>query len=177
MNAESRFGPGPAALDTPRLRLRKARPDDLDAIWRNVWSDASLAATMLWTPTLTREDAEARMTRTLTYQGSFPAYFVCLRETDEPIGFAGVWEKEPGVWGESGICIAAAHQGKGYGKETLTALVELVFGTFGGKVFRYECFHDNTRSAGLCQSLGFVYRCCMNGIRKYDELTREAWGR
>ena len=172
------------SLKTPRLLLRKGREDDLDAIWRNVWSDASLARTMLWVPTLTREEAEARMKRTLAYHAEYPAFFVCLRDSDEPIGFAGVWEKEPGIWAESGICIAAAHQGKGYGKETLTALVELVFGTFGGKVFRYECFRDNTRSAALCRSLGFVYRSSTGGIRRHDgyryvcdtyELTREAW--
>ena len=182
MEAENR--PGPAALDTPRLRLRKARRDDLDAIRRNVWSDASLAETMLWTPTLTREDAEARMTRTLAYQAGYPAYFVCLRDTDEPIGFAGVWEKEPGAWEESGICVAAAHQGRGYGRELLAALVELVFAGFGGKVFRYECFRDNLRSAALCRGLGFMYRSSADGVRERDgyryvcdtyELTREMW--
>ena len=171
-------------LETPHLRLRKGQEDDLDAIWRNVWSDASLARTMLWVPTLTRGDAEARMTRTLAYQAENNAFFVCLRDTDEPIGFAGVWEKEPGAWEESGICVAAAHQGKGYGRELLAALVRLVFADFGGTVFRYECFHDNTRSAALCKSLGFVYRSSADGVRERDgyryvcdtyELTREMW--
>ncbi len=182
MAAEARSGP--AVLDTPRLRLRKARESDLDAIWRNVWSDASLAETMLWTPTLTREDAEARMTRTLAYQAGYPAYFVCLRNTDEPIGFAGVWEKAPGAWEESGICVAAAHQGRGYGHELLAALVRLVFADFGGTVFRYECFRGNLRSAALCRALGFVYRSSADGVRERDgyryvcdtyELTREMW--
>ena len=155
-------------LETPHLRLRRARTEDLDAVWHNVWCDAGLAETMLWTPTLTREDAEARMTRTLAYQAEYPAFFVCLRVTDEPIGFAGVFEKHPGVWSESGICIAAAHQGRGYGKETLAALMRLVFDTLGGSVFVYECFHDNTRSAALCRSLGFVYQSSEPGVRERD---------
>ena len=168
MAAELFTGPFPAELATPRLRLRKGREDDLDAIWRNVWSDAGLARTMLWEPTPTREAAEARMARTLAYQAAYAAYFVCLRDTDEPIGFAGVFEKAPGVWSESGICIAAAHQGKGYGKELLAALVETVFGTLGGETFLYECFRDNMRSAALCRALHFVYRSSEPGVRGYD---------
>ena len=90
-----------ARLETPRLVLRKARAEDLDAIWRNVWRDPDIAKFMLREPTRTREAAEERMARTLAYQAKGDSYFVCLRDTDAPIGFAGVREASPGeaAWG------------------------------------------------------------------------------
>ena len=144
-------------METARLVLRKAEDRDLDLIWKRVWRDERLAATMLWTPTPTREEAEARLERTIAYQRDNYAYFVCLKESDEPIGFGGCREIAPGVWDETGLCIAADWQGQGYGKEMLQALVDLVFRELGGTQFRYSCFHDNAASAALCLSCGFVY--------------------
>ena len=40
-------------METARLVLRKAEDRDLDLIWKRVWRDERLAATMLWTPTPT----------------------------------------------------------------------------------------------------------------------------
>ena len=77
-------------IETERLILRKAEERDLDLIWNRVWRDERLAAMMLWTPTLTREEAEARMARTVAYQRDNYAYFICLKATDEPIGFGGI---------------------------------------------------------------------------------------
>jgi hypothetical protein len=44
-----------------------------------------------------------RLKRTMVYQSQHPAFFVCLKETDEPVGFAGMREEEPGVYEETGI--------------------------------------------------------------------------
>ncbi len=157
-------------LETSRLVLRKARDGDLDAIWRNVWRDASLAETMLWTPTETREAALDRLARTIAYQAFSPGYFVCLKDTDEPIGFAGVRETAPGEYSETGICVARAHQGRGYGRETLEALVSLVFDTLGGRRFTYSCFHDNAASAALCRACGFRFVGSRPETRERDGL-------
>ena len=90
-------------IETPRLVLRKARESDLDSIWRNVWCDDRLAATMLWRTTKTREEALERMKRTIKFQADSYSYFVCLRENDEPIGFGGIREISPGLYDETGI--------------------------------------------------------------------------
>ena len=144
-------------LETERLVLRKAEERDLVAIWNNVWRDASLAETMLWTPTTTIGDARDRLARTIAYQADNYGYFVCMKDTDEPIGFAGVRETGPRTFEETGICIARARQNLGLGKETLSALVGLVFDGLGGHRFRYSCFHDNRASSALCQACGFRY--------------------
>jgi len=144
-------------LETEHLILRKAEPRDLDAIWSNIWRDETVAETMLWTPTPTREAAQSRLARTIAYQKDYYGYFVCLKETDEPIGFAGIREPEPGVWDETGICIARAYQSRGYGKETLGALLDLAFDRLGGRRFCYSCFRKNRISAALCRGFGFAY--------------------
>lgn len=155
-------------LETARLVLRKARKSDLDAIWHNVWSDAQVAQTMLWQPTLTREEALRRMERTISLQSLHFTYFVCLKETDVPIGFGGIREVAPGVFDEMGLCIAPAHQRKGYGKEMLEALVSLAFDKLGGHTFLYSCFRENTPSANLCKNLGFQYTHTDTGTRAWD---------
>ncbi len=144
-------------VETPRLILRKAADADLDAVWRNVWSDEALAEMMLWTPTPTREEAVKRLERTKAYQAENCGYFVCLKDTDEPVGFCGIREISPGEWDETGLCIARKYQGQGYGKEMLRALIDLAFRELGGSRFHYSCFHGNAASAALCRSCGFVY--------------------
>lgn len=87
----------PERIETPRLVLRKAAPSDLYAIWNNIWRQESIARTMFWQTTSTEEEARERLERTIRYQSLHPAYFVCLKETDEAIGFAGIREREPEI--------------------------------------------------------------------------------
>lgn len=154
--------------ETPHLELRKALERDLETVWHNVWQDRELAKNMLWKPTETLEDATARLKRTIEFQKDHMAYFVCLKETDEPIGFAGMAEPAPGEFEETGICIARAYQGRGFGKEVLKALLEMSFEKLGGKSFLYACFRENERSAALCKSCGFKYSHSENCVREWD---------
>ena len=155
-------------IETEHLLLRKAKDDDLQSIWHNVWSDVELARTMLWRPTETYEEALERLEKTKKIQTESYAYFVCLRDTDEPIGFGGIRETEPYMFEETGLCIARTYQKRGYGTEMLTALVDLAFRQLGGRCFRYGCFHDNIASAELCRKCGFVYAFSATGTRKWD---------
>lgn len=155
-------------LETKNLVLRKATEKDLDAIWKNIWQDDSIAKWMYWQPTKTHEDAVDRLERTIAYQASNHAYFVCLKETDEAIGFAGIKEVEPQVFEESGICVATKYQNRGYGKEILKALMELAFVEFGGEKFVYACMHDNERSRKVCRKFGFHYSYSKEEVRQWD---------
>ena len=157
-----------ARIETEHLILRKAEARDLELIWNRVWRDGRLAAMMLWTPTLTRPEAEARLQRTMAYQRDNYGYFVCLRETDEPIGFGGVREIAPGEWDETGLCIAADWQGRGYGKELLRTLAGLVFDRLGGQRMTASCFHENLASAATIRSCGFAYTGCRPETRERD---------
>lgn len=155
-------------LETEHLILRKAKESDLHNIWNNVWKNENIAATMLWEPTLTLEDAKERLRRTICFQQTFDAFFVCLKENDEAVGFCGVKEEAPGVFEECGICVAEKCQNKGYGKEITAALVQLAFDRLGGSKFIYACFHENERSAAVCKALGFKYSHSVEEVRKWD---------
>ena len=155
------------------LILRKARREDTAAIWQNVWSQNELAKTMLWTVSETYEEAEKRMERTMRFQKLFDGYFVCLKETDEPIGFATVKVMKEDVFEESGICIAGQYQNQGYGTEVLGLLLEYVFSDLKGGRFIYSCFKENQRSAAVALKYGFRYLDTKRVVRDYDQKTFE----
>ena len=144
-------------LETKHLILRKAKLKDLNSIWKNIWSDKHIAENMLWQVTDNLEEAKKRMERTIKYQSEHYAYFVCLKTTDEAIGFCGVNEQGKGNYEESGICIATKYQGRGYGKEVVSALKDLVFSQLKGEKFIYGCFQSNEKSKRVCLSQGFKY--------------------
>ena len=85
-------------LETNRLLLRKSRKQDLENIYNNIWSSKEVSKSMLWDYTKTIEEAELRLNKTITYQKYNYAYFVCLKETDEVIGFAGIKKIEEGIY-------------------------------------------------------------------------------
>lgn len=156
-------------IETKNLVLRKARLSDLEAIYENIWSDKSVAETMMWKPTECYEEAVDRLKRTMVYQSQHPAFFVCLKETDEPIGFAGMREEEPGVYEETGICVAVKYQNRGFGKEILGALLELTFVHYEGERFIYAFMQHNIRSKNVCLSHGFQYAGQGEEIREWDQ--------
>ncbi len=155
-------------LEGKRIVLRKARKKDLERIWKNVWSDGTIASNMLWQVTPDLEAARERLEKTISYQSNNPAYFVVLKETDEPIGFGGVHTEGEGVYSESGLCIAPKWQHMGYGREMMLLLMDLVFEKLNADRFIYSCFSTNTASRALCTSLGFTYLSSSPGIREHD---------
>ena len=157
-------------LITKNLILRKANINDLDSIYNNVWKDKSIADNMLWKVINTKEEARDRIKKIINYQKDNYAYFICLKKTNEAIGFAGIVEKEPNIYSEHGICIATKYQHLGYGKEVVQALINLAFKELNGKRFIYSCFNTNEKSRKLCQSLGFKYLESKEEIRKHDNM-------
>ncbi len=158
-------------IETANLVLRKAKPSDLNAIYNNIWSDEEIASTMLWTPTHSLDDAKSRLERTIKYHAENDVYFVCLKEIDEPIGLAGIGKISDGYYEERGICIARKCQGRGFGKEVLGALLNLVFNYLNGEKFLYGCFKDNIRSKNVALHFGFEYFESMDVTREWDNKT------
>ena len=156
-------------LETEHLILRKAKMSDTEAIWKNIWSDKRIADMMLWPVTETLEEASERMRKTIAYQSDHYAYFVCLKDTDEAIGFAGVREYDPDTYEDSGLCIAIREQRKGYAKEALQALLKLVFEVLHKKRFIYGCFSTNEASRKVCLSQGFHFLETKEEVRKHDQ--------
>ena len=77
-------------------------------------------------------------------------------------------EERTGVFAETGICVARAHQRRGYGREAVGALLRLAFELNAGERFVYSCFSDNAPSAALCRALGFRYDHTERRVREWD---------
>ena len=142
---------------TQNLILRKARTDDLYSIWNNIWRDERVAERMYWKPTQSKEEARDRLERSIRFQNDNDAFFICLKETDEAIGMAGIREESEGIYHERGICIAVKCQHRGYGRQVLDALLKIAFEDKKGKVFIYSCLKDNEASRKLALSGGLNY--------------------
>ena len=155
-------------IETPHLVFRKAQDSDLDPLYKNIWSDQELARTMLWKPLTTLEEASKRMEMIKAFQSSSYSFFVCLKETNEPIGFAGIKRIGDGIYEETGICLARRFQGKGLGKEVLDALIDLAFNQLNGRKLIYAAFQNNKASISLCRSCGFRYSHSMKEVRSWD---------
>ena len=154
-------------IETDRLILRKAKFDDLEDIYNNVWSKSELAKYMLWETTKNMEDAKIRMKKTIEYQSKNNAYFITLKD-NKVIGFCGFKEIEKDVYEDTGLCIALEYQGLGYAKEVVRKLVDIVFNELNGKRFIYGCFRENEKSKNVCVKLGFKYLKSEDKIRDYD---------
>lgn len=148
--------------------LRKAKISDLDYIYNNIWSDRNIASFMFWEPTSTYKDAIDRLNRSIEFQKNNYAYFICLKSSDEPIGFCGIKETMPGIFCETGLCIASFYQSKGYGKEVLGLLLDLAFNKLHALKFIYACREDNIKSIRLCQSFRFKFLYLKKELRKWD---------
>ena len=155
-------------LEGQNIRLRKAREGDYQSMLKHVWGDESVYRWMLYQPTLIEEAAMDRCRRSMDYQKEHYAYFVALKETDEAIGLCAIKENEPGHFEESGICIGTAFQGKGYGKEIVALLLELVFTRLGAEDCRYGYFHDNEKSRKVAEYFGFRYEKTYELVRPWD---------
>ncbi len=122
-----------ATLETPRLLLRKAIPEDTESLCRSLWSRPEAARHMLWQPTATWEEARQRMSRTIAYQREHLAWTVCEKATGRAIGFAGITPLSPVVYEDTGLALSPDCWRQGYGREVLEALANCCFHRLGGE--------------------------------------------
>ena len=80
------------SMETKDLLLGKAKPEDWESMYRNVWSRPAVARFMQWRITTSAADAQARMERTIAWQKNHDTYLVYEKSSGQAIGFAGVEE-------------------------------------------------------------------------------------
>ena len=151
-----------------KVVLRKARLDDLELMYDRVWSDARVAKYMLWEVNESLEEAKDRLKRTIEYHKDHYAYFITLKDIDEPIGFVGFKEIESGVFEDTGAALGCDFHGKRYAKEAVALLLNLMFNELGAHKVILSCFNVNEASRRLILSLGFTYFKDGKIIREHD---------
>ena len=143
-------------LETSDLILKPAVFEDWESIWNNLWSHPESAKYMLWSPTFTAEEAQDRMRRTISFEALHPnCFLVYEKASGQAIGFAGMEERESGVWEETGIALGPAFTRKGCGTQILCALIQEAKDHLHATRFLYACRSENNASQALRRSFGF----------------------
>ena len=159
-------------METADLVLRKAKFEDWQAMYKNVWSRAETAKYMAWNVTASEKDAQARIERTIAYQKTHDTYLVCEKNSGAAIGFAGIEKTAPHVYQEAGIALGPEYVGKGYGKQILQLLLDYCAEELDGTEFYYHTRAGNAASKALAKSCDFSYQYAEN---KVDSRTGEAY--
>lgn len=155
-------------LETKDLILGKAKFEDWEAMYRNVWSRRSSFRYMLLELSFSEEDAQDRMRRTIAFQSERgTAYTIFLKSTHEAIGFAGIAQLEGDVWEETGICIGSDFWGRGYGTQVLDGLLAHAK-ELGAKTFIYSSWEENAASRALAAKAGFAQYATEERTRPHD---------
>lgn len=145
-------------LETKDLILKAAEFEDWHDIYENLWSHEESAKYMLWSPSRSEAEAQARMKKTIAYQKKNElAYMVYEKKSGKAIGFAGMTRIDEGVYEDTGIALGPDFVRQGYGKQILKALTGQAFGELGAVKFVCSCREKNLASKALQLSCGFVY--------------------
>jgi RimJ/RimL family protein N-acetyltransferase len=153
--AETDFEP----IETRRLRLRRSRPEDADAI--SVYrSNPDVRRWQGWEhtdPESLRAEIREMAGRAPGDPGGWVQLSVEDRETGQLVGDVGLSpaEGEPGVI-KVGYTIAPDFQGLGYATEALEALVAYAFDRLGAEVVRAYASADNVPSIRVAEKIGML---------------------
>jgi len=136
-------------IRTARLRLRRARMDDLEAIHR-VLSDGE--AMLYWStpPHATLEQSRAWLASMVEGPNSGKADFV-IEHDGVVIGKAGCWRMP-----EIGFILHPDYRGRGLAHEAVGAVVDHVFAHFDVPAIIADVDPRNRASLALLDRLGFV---------------------
>jgi RimJ/RimL family protein N-acetyltransferase len=143
-------------LTTPRLRLRRSRPDDAETI-STYRSDPDVRRNQGWARTdaaWIQSEIEQMATRAPGDPG-WVQFSVEERDSGRLVGDVGICpvDGEPGVI-KLGYTMYPAFQGLGYATEAVRALVDYAFGRLGADVVRAYASAENVPSIRVAEKAG-----------------------
>ena len=152
-------------LTTPRLVLRPPRDVDfgdlLDAVDEGIHAPESMPFSQPWTdaePTSRRLSVAQFLwgTRAKWNADDWELPFAVFHE-ERAIGIQSIFAKQFPIMREvsSGSWLSLSSQGRGFGKEMRSAVLQLAFEGLGASLARSGAFADNQASAGVSQALGY----------------------
>lgn len=165
MKIEEVFGDLPE-LNTPRLLLRKLRPEDAADIFEYA-SDPETAREVTWEAHRTLDDSKGFLDYVLNkYENRKTSEWgLVFRENNKLIGTCGfVWWKPEHAGAEIGYALSRAYWGRGLMPEAVNAVIDFAFDKM--KINRLEARCNDTNPA----SEKVMLKCGM----KYEGLLRAA---
>lgn len=144
-------------LETQDLILRAGSEEDWEFLYQCFWSRPETFTYMFQKPSSTPEHAQKKTAAYADMHRHVPTeFFVYGKENGKPMGIAGIKALSPGIFTITDIAIAPMCHHRGYGKQILSALIQL--GTLlGAEEILYNCFRENEASHRLAQACGFRY--------------------
>lgn len=115
-----------ARIETPRLVLRKPRPQDLEDIFARYARDPDVTRFLSWRTHRSLADTRAFLAASDAEWRRWPAgpYLVCSRGDERVLGSAGLRFERP-FRAATGYAFAREAWGRGYATEALEAMVAL----------------------------------------------------
>lgn len=146
----------PAELDTPRLRLRRTRLADAEAIFSGFAQDLEVTRYLTWRP-----HADIGQTRDFLSgrdaawaRGNDWTWAITLREADTCIGLLGL--RLNGANADIGYVLARSFWGRGLMSEAVRAVVDWAFTSPAVRRVWATCDVDNVASARVLEKAGLT---------------------
>jgi len=123
----------------------------LDA-YKNIFCQKETAKFVLWKPAENIEETKSRLER---WSQNWNLFFLIIEKcSNQCIGYLGVDEIEPAIYGRLGIGIGKEFKNKGYGTQALKELIKYLKSK-NAKEIKYSHFKDNIASQKLALKMGF----------------------
>lgn len=146
-------------LETARLRLRRMRPTDAEAVHAYA-SDPEVARYMLWEPHESLRDSEnfLRFVEERYARGDPAGWGLEERESGRFIGTCGIqaWHPEH-ARAELGYVLAREHWGRGLMTEAVAAAVGFGLDGLGFNRLEARCLEGNDASARVLEKAGMTH--------------------
>lgn len=177
---------------TPRLEIRLPTDDDLlgllEEIGSGIHDRESMPFSYAWTdtpsPRLERESLQWWWRQRSQWSPQSWNYSGAVFVDGKPIGVQDLLANNFFVLRavSTGSWLGLRHQGKGIGKEMRAAILHLAFSGLGATEAYSGAWHDNPRSRGVSDSLGYEANGAQLGLRRDKpdtminlRLTRDIW--
>lgn len=141
------------AFESARLRMRPARIDDAEALFE-AYSDAELMRYWSSAPHRTVDETRAYLASRLD-KHDWRGWVMTLNGDDRAIGTLAAGARRPGVV-EIGYLLARNAWGRGYAREGVSRLIDLLVREEGHRRVFADTDPDNAASNALLASLGFM---------------------
>ena len=141
-------------METTRLHLRPLTVDDAEGM-HVVYSDEEAMRWWSHPPYATLDVTRAELAKKIAAP-DWRAWAITLRGEDTAIGQLAAHEKRQGKVIEIGYSLARPHWRRGYAREAVSRLLDLLFREEGNRRVFADTDPDNTGSNSLLESLGFI---------------------
>ncbi len=150
---------GTQTIQTARLILRRAIPEDAEPMFRNWASDPEVTKYLTWPP---HENIEVTQNLLVRWMGEYEKgeyyhWMIVLKEPGEPIGSLLASTVGRAQSAHIGYCIGKTWWHQGIMSEALQAVIDYLFGEVG--YHRIEAMHDpnNPNSGRVMRKCGMKY--------------------